>query len=75
MVGDEGPSNTASPCLSQRLYIALKRGVCKNLDARIREVHLVIEVRQVVFACPFADLVGRPIRRSVVVVMVLVVRM
>jgi hypothetical protein len=42
------------------------------LDARVREMHLFVEVRQVVFACPFANLVGRPIGSSVAVVVILV---
>jgi hypothetical protein len=42
------------------------------LDANVREVDLVIEVRQVVFVRPFANLIGRAIGMAVVVVMVLV---
>ena len=42
------------------------------LNADVREVDLVIEVRQVVFVRPFANLIGRSIRMAVVVVMVLV---
>ena len=42
------------------------------LDADIGEVDLVIEVRQVVFVHPFANLIGRAIRMAVVVVVVLV---
>ena len=38
------------------------------LDARIREMHLVIEVRQLVLACPFLDLVRVAIGMAVVVV-------
>src|SRR5688572_22893952 len=42
------------------------------LDARVREMHLVIEVRQVVFTCPFANLVRRAIGPSIAVIVVLV---
>ena len=42
------------------------------LDTDVGEVHLVVEVREVVFVGPFAKLVGRPIGVAVVVVMVLV---
>jgi hypothetical protein len=42
------------------------------LDAHVREMHLLIEVRQAVFACPFANLVRRPIGPSAVVVIVFV---
>jgi hypothetical protein len=37
------------------------------LDAVVREVHLAIEVRQVVLACPVADLVLAAVRSSVAV--------
>src|SRR4051794_4220353 len=37
------------------------------LDAVVREVHLAIEVRQVVLACPLADLVFAAVRSSVAV--------
>jgi hypothetical protein len=40
------------------------------LDSSVREVHLVVEVRQVMFLCPLADLIWRSIRVSVVVVVV-----
>jgi hypothetical protein len=36
-------------------------------DAQVGEMHLVIEVREVVLVCPFADLVDRPIWVAVVV--------
>jgi hypothetical protein len=39
------------------------------LDADVGEVDLVIEVRQVVFVRPFANLIGRAIRMAVVVVL------
>ena len=42
------------------------------LDADVGEMHLVVEVREVVFVGPFANLIGRPIGVAVVVVMVLV---
>ena len=42
------------------------------LDADIGEMDLFVEVRQVVFVGPFANLIRRAIRMSVVVVMVLV---
>ena len=42
------------------------------LDADVRKVHLVVEVRQVVFVGPLANLIGRPIGVAVVVVVVLV---
>jgi hypothetical protein len=42
------------------------------LDPDVGEVHLVVEVRQLVFVRPFANLIGRAIRMSVVVVVVLV---
>ena len=42
------------------------------LDADIRKVDLIIEVGQVVFIGPVADLIGRPIGVAVVVVVVLV---
>jgi hypothetical protein len=42
------------------------------LDADVGEVDLVIEVRQVVFVRPFANLIGRAIRMAVEVVVVLV---
>jgi hypothetical protein len=37
------------------------------LDAVVREVHLTIEVRQVVLACPIADFVFAAVRSSVAV--------
>jgi hypothetical protein len=37
------------------------------LDAIVGEVHLAIEVRQVVLACPVADLVLAAVRSSVAV--------
>ena len=37
------------------------------LDAVVGEVHLAVEVRQVVFACPLADLVLVAIRSAVAV--------
>jgi hypothetical protein len=42
------------------------------LDARAREMHLLIELRQVVFTCPFANLIRRPVGVSVAVIAVLV---
>jgi hypothetical protein len=42
------------------------------LDADVGEMDLVIEVRQVVFVRPFANLIGRAIRMTVIVVVVLV---
>ena len=42
------------------------------LDADIREVELIVEVGQVVFVGPVANLIGRPIGVAVVVVVVLV---
>ena len=42
------------------------------LDADVGEVDLVVEVRQVVFVRPFANLIGRAIGMAVVVVVVLV---
>ncbi|MCA1706242.1 MAG: hypothetical protein LC808_24450 [Actinobacteria bacterium] len=42
------------------------------LDSSVREVHLVVEVRQVMFVCPLADLIWRSIRVSVVVIVVTV---
>jgi hypothetical protein len=39
-------------------------------DAQIREMHFVIEVREVVFVGPFPDLVVGPIRVSVIVIAV-----
>ena len=42
------------------------------LDSSVREVHLVVEVRQLMFACPLADLIWRSIGVSVVVVVVTV---
>jgi hypothetical protein len=42
-------------------------------DADVREVDLVIEVRQVMFVSPPANLIGRPIGVAVVVILVLVV--
>jgi hypothetical protein len=44
------------------------------LDAQVREVDLVIEVRQVMFACPILDFVWRAIRVTVVVVAVPIAR-
>jgi hypothetical protein len=41
-------------------------------DADVGEVHLVIEVRQVVFVRPVANLIGRAVGMSVVIVVVLV---
>jgi hypothetical protein len=37
------------------------------LDAEVRKVHLVVEIRQVVLECPIADFFPRPIRVAVVV--------
>jgi hypothetical protein len=42
------------------------------LDADVREVDLIIEVGQVVFVSPLANLVGCPIGVAVVIVVVLV---
>ena len=42
------------------------------LDARVRKMHLLIEVRQVVFTRPFANLVWRSIGASVAVIVVFV---
>jgi hypothetical protein len=42
------------------------------LDAEVREMHLLIEVRQVVLVRPLANLIGRAVGMSVVVVVVLV---
>jgi hypothetical protein len=42
------------------------------LDSSIREVHLVVEVRQVMFVCPLADLIRSSIGMSVVVVVVVI---
>jgi len=42
------------------------------LDSSVRKVHLVVEVRQLMFVCPLADLIGRSIRVSVAVVVVTV---
>ena len=42
------------------------------LDAQVREMDLVVEVRQVVFGGPLANLIRRAIRVAVVVVVVLV---
>jgi hypothetical protein len=42
------------------------------LDADVGEVDHVIEIRQVVFVRPFANLIGRAIRMAVVVVVILV---
>ena len=42
------------------------------LDARVRKMHLLIEVRQVVFTCPFANLVWRAIGPSIAVIVVFV---
>jgi len=42
------------------------------LDPDVREVDLVVEVRQVVFVRPFANLIGRAIGVAVVVVAILV---
>ena len=43
------------------------------LDSDIREVDLVVEVRQVMFVCPLANLIRRAIGVAVVVVAVAVV--
>jgi len=42
------------------------------LDSKIREMELVVEVRQIVFVRPVANLVRRPIRVAVVIPVVLV---
>ena len=42
------------------------------LDTEVGEVHLVVEVRKLVFVCPSANLIRRTIRMTVVVVVVLV---
>jgi hypothetical protein len=42
------------------------------LDSGVREVHLVVEVRQVMFLSPLADLIRRSIGVTVVVVVVAV---
>jgi hypothetical protein len=43
------------------------------LDAKVREMHLVVEVRQVVFPCPLFDLTLIAIGTSAVVVMIAIV--
>lgn len=45
------------------------------LNADVGEMDLVIEVRQVVFVCPFANLIRRAIRVAVVVVVVFIALM
>jgi hypothetical protein len=42
------------------------------LDADVREVDFVIEVRQVMFVGPFANLIRRPVGMAVIVIVVLV---